>query len=218
MDYNIKSCFADVNSLDLNINSSVFEYNNANNGGVMYFSRSLKHNNANEIKLYNSIFSNNKADYFGGVIYSNYEKLQIVDTLNTTFKENHAYSGGGFYFNYNNNANHEILNLNDTKIEFVNNTSESHGNDYATDTYMILSLNDGIKGFNIKSGESYSLKFNVIDEYNQIIRDISKYYSNIILKISENDDQDSMNLDSSSVKKKFTGNICYFSNGIFFLF
>ncbi|OUM66752.1 hypothetical protein PIROE2DRAFT_5964 [Piromyces sp. E2] len=197
----------DINSLNLNIYSSVFEYNHAVNGGVLYFKKSITNKNNNLIKLQNSIFSYNNVDYFGGVIYSNLENLNIVDIKNTTFKENYAYSGGGFYINNENNVNYKLFQANNSNIIYIDNKSESHGNDYATDPFKILSLNNNIEKINIKSGESYSLKFNVIDEYGQIVKDISKYYSDIILKISEDENE---NLEN----KKLTGNVCYFSRGI----
>ncbi|ORX47898.1 hypothetical protein BCR36DRAFT_405219 [Piromyces finnis] len=195
-------CFTDVNTLNININSSKFEYNHASNGGVMYFSKSENHFNNNSIKFYNSTFSNNGADYFGGVIYSSFEELNITNLENTFFKENNAYSGGVFYIDNDKNLDKILFNANSKDIKYLNNTAESYGNNYASDPYKIILLNENIKDINIKSGELLSLKFRVIDEYNQIVKDISKFFSDIILKI-----------DGNIKDKKLIGNICYFSNG-----
>eukprot|EP00833_Pecoramyces_ruminatium_P000369 jgi/Orpsp1_1/1174401/evm.model.c7180000049960.1 len=111
--------------------------------------------------------------------------------------------------NNENNNNYKLINVNDKNIKYINNTSESHGNNYATDPYMINLLTENIENITLKSGDLFPLKFNIIDEFDQIIEDMSKLYSNIILKM------DIENLDENNKKNiKLIGNMCFYSKGM----
>ena len=93
--------------------------------------------------------------------------------------------------------------------------SESHGNDYASNPLMVNSIFSMLNKNNnkIKSGETYSLSFNITDLYGQLVKDTSKYYSNIILYLNYDQelykDDDYFNDDDI----KLTDNNCIFSNG-----
>jgi len=199
----------------MKILSSVFENNYGINGGVIYFGQSNNHLNENTIELVDLIFNKNRAEYFGGVIFSDYEYLNFQNIRNVTFTENHAYAGGVVYIdnenskNDENNIENKFIFMENKNFKYIHNTAESHGNNYATDPYMTDLLKLDINNFVIKSGDSFPLKFNLTDEFNQIIKDESKLYSNMGLKISiANEDNN---------KYKLNGNMCFFSNGIFIL-
>ncbi|KAG4088500.1 hypothetical protein H8356DRAFT_1280889 [Neocallimastix lanati (nom. inval.)] len=196
----------------MKILSSVFENNYGINGGVIYFGQSNNHLNKNTIELVDLIFNKNRAEYFGGVIFSDYEYLNFQNIRNVTFTENHAYAGGVVYIdnenskNDENNIENKFIFMENKNFKYIHNTAESHGNNYATDPYMTDLLKSDINNFVIKSGDSFPLKFNLTDEFNQIIKDESKLYSNMGLKISiANEDNN---------KYKLNGNMCFFSNGI----
>ncbi|ORY72859.1 hypothetical protein LY90DRAFT_636981, partial [Neocallimastix californiae] len=205
-------CFTDIDSLNMKIKSSLFENNYGINGGVMYFKQFNNHLNENPIELIDLIFKKNKAEYFGGVIFSDNEHLNIQNVKNVTFTENYAYAGGVIYLNNENNEiiKNDLLYVNNKNFIYINNTAESHGDNYATDPYVIDLINQDIYNiFNrtIKSGDSIPLKFNLYDEFNQTINDASKLYSNLGLKINILNNNDSNNY-------KLYGNSCFYSNGI----
>lgn len=189
----------------MNINSTIFENNVGLNGGAIYFNQSTKKNIDGSFNIVNTTFINNEAFYYGGAIYSDYEGLNLSKIQKVNFRENHAYAGGALYTNK--NSEYTLFNVYTNEIQYQNNTSESHGINFATAPYTIIEsgqiLSDDI--LKMTSGEGYSFQFYVIDEYDQKVRDISKFYSNIILKIT-NENQDNERI-------KFINNECYFSEG-----
>lgn len=189
----------------MKINSTIFEKNKGLNGGAIYLNK-LLHNSLNKlnnsIDIENTQFIYNSADYFGGAIYSDFEGLNLSYIDKIYFKFNYAYAGGAIYTN--NNRNNNLFNVKSPNMYFINNTSVSHGPDFATGPYIVnqtlqyISKNE----VSITSGKSFPLQFKLLDEYEQIIYDTSKYYSNIFLKLTCKDDT------------KIIGNSCYFTRGI----
>lgn len=135
--------------------------------------------------------------------------MDLTNIKNVIFTENKAYAGGALYSN--NNKNCIFFNINDKdNIKFLNNTSESHGKEYATRPYIIKLVAISKEQLNIASGEAVSFKFSLFDEYNQLIIDISRFYPNIYIYAFNNDN----NLDEIP-DNYIIGNICNFSNGKF---
>eukprot|EP00833_Pecoramyces_ruminatium_P007738 jgi/Orpsp1_1/1181770/evm.model.c7180000078520.1 len=200
-------CFSNIGDLNINITSSVFCNNYAMNGGVIYFNKKLSNNNINNINIADSVFSKNNAKYYGGVIYSNIEALNLSKISNTTFNENHAYAGGILYLNNINNYTFFDVKDKNKNIKFIDNISESHGNEFASGPSVKTLITGKTKEITVRSGEIFPLEYKLIDEFDQIIKDISKYYSNIILKIYNDD-------ENENEKNILYGNTCHFFKGI----
>lgn len=158
----------------------------------------------------NTNFTRNNADYFGGAIYSDFNSLNLSKIENIYFIENHAYAGGAIYTN--NNCNNTLFDVYNKKITYNDNKSGSHGDNFATGPHIINNMtqqNLNQNKITITSGESFPLEFILNDEYSQNVYDMSKYYSNIFLKLVQDDDKD----DNEELDFKINGNICYFSKG-----
>jgi len=235
-------CFKNYNLINMKISSSLFENNNALYGGAIYLYQETNHEknnytefrssssdydngNINNFEITDSIFQNNKANYFGGALFINSDNINLKNLKNVTFIKNRAYAGGAIYTNINNysinyiNDNYKNKNIKlqfeSNEVDFKNNMSESHGNDYASNPLMVNSilsiLNDS--KIKIKSGDTYSLTFNITDVYGQLVTDMSKYYSNVILYLNYNQDLYEEN-NYLSNDFKLIDNNCIFSNGI----
>ena len=204
-------CYDKIENLNLTITSSIFEENKAQNGGAIYFNEGIsdENNNNNSIIIKDTIFKNNVVDYFGGAIYSDFEGLSITNIENVEFISNKAYSGGAVYTS--NNKNKTLFDVYNKNINYIDNIAESHGNDYATNPYMINLINKNVRNIVIKSGSTFSLEFDLKDQFNQYVNDISKYYSNIGLETYITNDN--INQTDYAMLK----NTCYFYRGISFL-
>jgi len=66
-----------------------------------------------------------------------------------------------------------------------------------------------IRALKTKSGEYIPLKFEIFDQYKQLVKDTSKIYSNINLKISVFNS----NFEPVGSEIKVLGNISSFENG-----
>jgi len=209
-----------------NLNTNIFRNNHGINGGALYISSNENIKNRinessnkirdinNDINFENNIFSENKAENFGGAIYSTFNKLYLTNSVNNSIIENNAgIMGGGVY-----TPNLKDQNMFDiTKFLIENNKVNTHINDYSTKPYSI-SLNSSIENnkYEIISGDSISLKFSLLDEYENLIEDITKYYTSLTLKlilknINKDDDDD----DESYLFKDYRmmGNIGTFIYG-----
>jgi len=210
------SCLIDFDELNLKISSSIFENNQASYGGAFYLSNSItnynENNNKYAIEIMDSQFIDNKAEYYGGAIFFNFNGLDLSNMKNSSFIRNHAYAGGALYID---DTNYKLIEENDENQnnKFINNTFDSHGEVYATGPYLI-SL-DNIKVNEITVGNMLNLKFNLTDKFNQIVHDISKYYPNIILNTKFTINADNSNFDNEDVNDivKLTGNSCTFTKG-----
>ncbi|ORX55891.1 hypothetical protein BCR36DRAFT_280888, partial [Piromyces finnis] len=198
-------CIIESDSLNLKIESSIFENNYAVNGGAIYLS---SNNNNNRIEIRDIQVKNNKATYFGGGIFFDYINLNNTFFNNVKINNNKAYAGGGMYIN--NTISNLPLNFEnydkDEQISFENNLSESHGNNYATNPYIIKLNSEKSNHFEIIGGESINIEFSLYDKFIQEVIDLSKLYSNINLNVSLNDDDN---------EYKVIGNVCTFLKGKF---
>jgi len=195
------------NNLNIIIKSCLFKENNALNGAALYINSnsSIINKNNSTIDLIDTKFIKNKSNYFGGSIFVNYTNFKNVNMYNLEFTENYAYAGGAIYINYFDNKN--IL-LNTENIIYTNNSAESYGNDYATQPYIIKSKEKNERK-ELFSGDSLPLEFELYDNFDQQIKDVSKIYSNIIINVvldkenEYNDDDINMLQDNS----------CFFNEG-----
>ncbi|ORX79567.1 hypothetical protein BCR32DRAFT_269398 [Anaeromyces robustus] len=202
-------CFINNDSINMKIFSSIFKNNYGLNGGSIYIHKMINKTGElidNSIEIYDTQFINNKAEYYGGAIYIGNELINDVKVRNTFFIGNHAYAGGAIYTN---NIYKKELFKSNINNKFQNNTSESHGVNFATDPFMISLISPKVNNLTISSGEGSLLKFSLIDEYGNIVQDMSRHYNIGSLKL---------NIENSLLKKSvdydITGNVCYFSKGI----
>lgn len=143
---------------------------------------------------------NNKAKYFGGALYSDIADLNIKSI---NFMKNSAYAGGALFFD---NNKFSLSEKEIKSIKYLNNSAESHGNDYSTNPFMVYLINNFSNSIRIKSGSYLPIIFNIIDKFNQTIIDKYKLYSNFILKINAVNNENNENV-------MLTGNSCIFYNG-----
>ncbi|ORX51108.1 hypothetical protein BCR36DRAFT_288750, partial [Piromyces finnis] len=217
-------CISNIKDMNLDLFSNTFKKNYGINGGAIYLTNAeasydnnkKKHSprniNENVIKFENNTFIENEAENFGGAVYSNYNKLFLATSKNNEIIKNKAgIMGGGIYTP--NSKDQNMFNVMDIKNwKFENNTVNSFINDFTTKPYYI-SLNTTLKNnrITITSGNFFSLKFLLLDEYNNIINDITKYYSSLTLKLSLSSPD---NKNGDNVNFYLTKNIGTFINGV----
>ncbi|ORX56025.1 hypothetical protein BCR36DRAFT_346553, partial [Piromyces finnis] len=204
-------CIDNISNLYVNLKSNLFENNQAINGGALYFGDKIG-NNLNidpYINIENNTFKRNLAENFGGAIYSKYTQMELAVFKKNEITFNEAgIMGGGIYIE--NSVNKNLMNLNDSIIE--NNTVNSYINNFTSKpSYILLNttLNDNIS---IITGDYFPLNFTLFDEFDNLIEDITKYYSSMTLKVSMIEKENNMkNLDKISFK--MMGNIGSFIKG-----
>jgi len=194
--------------MDLSLNSNVFINNNGDNGGAIYFGNEISNiddMNNPTVNINNNIFKENKAERFGGAIYSNYHKLGQATVNDNQIVYNEAgISGGGIYSP--NSINETLFDM--TKIKIENNTVDSFIDNYSSKPlYIMLNSNETIS---VNVGEYIPLMFSLYDDFDNIIIDITKYYSFLSLKLVmvETDFSD---IDNSYI----LGNVGSFIKGIY---
>jgi len=150
-------------------------------------------------------FINNKSKYFGGAIYSKYKYLYTLNINNTKFIKNYAGVAGGALFSPN-LPQYNLFNY--KNCEFVSNTAESHGNDFATNPYIIKLLNeDKYNDVILKTGSYLPIIFSIYDSFENLIQDQYKYYSDISVKVAVE------NKNNQNTVSILNGNIGSFING-----
>jgi len=190
--------------LNLKIESSSFENNYALNGGALYLNSVMSSNKNGSLEITNTQFINNKVEYFGGGIFSDFSNIKFFTLNNITLSSNKAYAGGAIYIN---NTNYEeLFDVNSDSIKYVDNKSESHGNDYASSPYIVI-LNSKSNNIEMMSGLPLRamIEFDLYDKYNQIINDKLRIYPYINMDAR---------IDSQN-SYKITGNTCTFTEGNF---
>ena len=190
----------------MKIKNSIFELNEAKKGGAIYIGDNKSNENSKHyLNIENVNFTMNNVDFFGGAIFSNYEGLLNLTTKNVIFKENTAGVAGGALYTPN---NPEKYLFNYDGCEFISNNALSHGNDYATNPYLVkLYKWSENKNNKIKSGSYYPIEFSFFDRFNNSINDPYKYYSDILIKVSLQHSNDEV------IPYKISGNVCSFING-----
>jgi len=208
-----KRYFKDIKSLNLEILTSQFQNNYSLYGASLDFNsiNNTTQTITNNITISDSKFTNNKAEYFGGAIYSNFENIDLSHITNTTFIGNKAYAGGAIYIH---NENFTLIDEKMIKKYILNNTSESHGHNIATKPYQIEFQSEILtdSNINLKIGDNLQLEFELKDQFNQTVIDQSKYYDNIIIKaVIHNEEENEYLLNEVLL----TSNTCYFFKGIY---
>eukprot|EP00833_Pecoramyces_ruminatium_P013796 jgi/Orpsp1_1/1187828/evm.model.d7180000060425.1 len=219
-------CIDNILDLNITLNSNTFIKNKAINGGALYIMNGIN-NNLEDVEEYksdiiieNNSYENNVAENFGGAVYSNFNKLYNAKLLNNVIKYNTAgINGGGLYSP---DEENKIFNLSQTKFE--NNTVNSYLNNYSSrPSYILLNRRIKNKYVDITTGDVFPLSFTLYDAYDNVVKDITKYYSSLNIKIllvkkdnNNNNNNNNNNLNVNKTNKKeynIKGNICFFSNG-----
>jgi len=195
--------------MDLSLNSNVFINNNGDNGGAIYFGNEISNIDDMDnptINMNNNIFKENKAERFGGAIYSNYYKLGQATVNDNQIVYNEAGISGGGIYSPNVSINKTLFDM--TKIKIENNTVDSFIDNYSSKpSYIMLNSN---KTISVNVGEYIPLMFSLYDDFDNIIIDITKYYSFLSLKLVI------METDSSDINNSYIlGNIGSFIKGIY---
>jgi len=222
----INSCFDEISNLRLNLSSNEFSKNNAVNGGAIYM-KNGKIINMNENKtliIENNIFNENSAEDFGGAMYSEFQKIYLAILVNNKFSYNKAGILGGGIFSPN-SVVENLFNL-ENNI-YLNNTVNSIINDYTSKpAYILLEPDFPDNLIQITTGAYLNLVFTLYDEFNSIIKDITKYYSSMMIKtiLEEQAEKKKINNINKSNNKSnnnnyhLIGNTCSFIQGKFYLF
>jgi len=199
--------------LKLDLNSNSFIENHAYNGGALYLiGNNVNSNNKDKsIIIQHNTFEGNKAENFGGAIYSDYNKLYLAQANNNTIINNIAYiMGGGVYAP--NSVNEKLFNLNTNNI--VNNTY----NDYASKpAYITLNEPSSNRNISLISGEWISINFTLYDEFDKKYEDRTKYYSSMTVRVALKEKKEDIE-DDGDLNYHLMGNIGSFNNGILFIF
>jgi len=157
------------------------------------------------ININSNIFKGNKAERFGGAIYSNYHKLgqAIVNDNKIVYNEAGIFGGGIYSINSINKTLFDV-----TKIEIENNTVDSFIDNYSSKpSYIMLNSNETIS---VNVGEYIPLMFSLYDDFDNIIIDITKYYSFLSLKLVI------METNSIDISNSYIlGNVGSFIKGIY---
>ena len=169
--------------MELTLESNLFKKNTAVNGGALFFSDDSNNDNQ-KIIAKNNTFSKNSVTEFGGAIYSGsiiFNKNQFNTFENNIISYNTAdVMGGGIYSAQTTN----IIQFNQSEWYFANNTINLHSNDYTTKP-AYLSLNSPFnQKIKLITGDILLLNFTLFDGYDNIIKDVTKYYSSMTLRIT----------------------------------
>ena len=190
----------------MNITNSIFTSNlsHSNGGVISIMSRNDDdddiQNSNNQLTLLNSTLSENSARYFGGVFYININNKNdyLFDINDNLFENNTAGVAGAVFFlsnNYQKYQPEEFMDYN----KFYNNHANSHGDNFASNPSIIY-YNDTNKLSNkplkLISGNSINFNVQLYDEFNHLIDDKEKYYSNINFQV------DLINSDNSTLNTK----------------
>jgi len=223
-------CINKIDVLKLNLTSNIFTNNHAINGGAIFLEdeKMNKSGQDRNIVFKNNTFQNNIADEFGGALYADYKSLYNETASNNTISNNSSkVMGAGIFaqawfdknqFNVNNNI-------------IYNNTINSYHNDYTSKpSYITLDTKLNFPLI-LNSGDHFPLVFSLYDKYDNIIEDITKYYSSITIKIilqpkyednyydeENNNNNNEYNIYYSTNTKtsyKLYGNIGTFIKGIY---
>jgi len=202
--------------LEINFVSNNFIENSAVNGGALYISNSNKidTNDNKPINFEINEFQKNRADYFGGAIYSEYEKLNLATIKECVIENNYSgIMGGGIYSPKSvNQTLFNIYNTTNSNIKILNNKASSSVDNFSSKPSYIT-LETKLNSTKITMGDNLSLTFYLYDEFNNLVEDTIKYYSiGLKAELKNNnyiDDDESISL---------LGNIGTFAYGKYFYF
>ncbi|OUM63849.1 hypothetical protein PIROE2DRAFT_9518, partial [Piromyces sp. E2] len=184
-------CINDIKNIGLQLSSNIFYNNTAANGGALYLTDGKmideEEENNRKIIMNNNTLYYNKAENFGGGIYSECSKLYLSSTTtkNTIIYNKAGIIGGGLYSP--SNVNKTTFNI--EKWSIKNNTVNSQIDNIGSKPSFIT-LDTKLPTYNknneitVTTGDKISLKFVLHDEYGNRFIDTTNYYSSLILKLS----------------------------------
>lgn len=133
------------------------------------------------INISNNIFKENRAENYGGAIYSEiYTPFSsISSSKENEFQNNKAGVLGGAIYTQN-SREYNILDI--EQNSFINNTANDYANNYnSKPSYILLNSTFDEWDDRITSGDYLPMMFVLYDEYDNIM-EINDYYYNIIMK------------------------------------
>ncbi|OUM58389.1 hypothetical protein PIROE2DRAFT_16353, partial [Piromyces sp. E2] len=212
--------FEKLKNVDIKITSSSFFKNHCNyNGGILNIIDNAGSNNRQDKKsltIRNSVFKENNVNYFGGVVYVDSDDTNFNFTITSSIFENNyaGVAGGAIFFEKITTPLMKIKNdifqeKNHFNNVLKNNMAVSHGNVYATHPAKFIHINKEKDINEIISGGSLSLTLQLQDEFENVVYDHEKYYSNIGI-ITELLDVYKTDISEYAIKE--TGNV--FNNGM----
>jgi len=175
---------------------AIFINTNENTTKNKKINNELINNDQNYISLDKCTFYNNKANVFGGAIYSTLKNNTFNDTL---FKFNDAkILGGALYLYYNEFENiekanflHELYN-----VTYINNTAQSLENKYSSNPSQVI-LESEYKNIIVKSGSGIPFNFKIVDYFNNIIEDKSRFFYDLTFSIKNHPVNTSIHIEGS---------------------
>ncbi|OUM66936.1 hypothetical protein PIROE2DRAFT_5796, partial [Piromyces sp. E2] len=180
-------CYNNISSMTLYINNNKFYNNKSKSGSAIYFSGTNDSEDSEytyeDVIIKNNIFYNNTAKYFGGAIYSEYNKLYLALSYNNKFLFNKAGNMGGAIFSPH-SVDKNLFNLTDDIFE--NNSVLSNKDDYNSKPAYITLNTKLYNDISINVGDYFPLEFSLYNEFNDLSTDIAKYYSLLTLKLNIN--------------------------------
>jgi len=204
--------------MKLNLYSNIFNSNKASKGGGLFlkgecdeYLSNYVNSKDNSIKIENNIFSKNIAINEGGSIYSDYSNFHLAFSKNNNITFNKAgIMGGGIYSLY---PEDKDKLFNEENFRTYNNTVESNiSNIESKPSYITLESENYDN--EIISGDYIPLSFILYGKFGNILKDHSKYYSSITLKvILEENKQTNDDINHEKINYKLLGNVCSFNNG-----
>lgn len=189
--------------MEFSLLDSDFIKNEALHGGAIYFGdkSNLSNTKSQDIKITmkNNNFMDNIADLFGGAIYSEFKTVNTFIEENNKISNNKAgITGGGLYISKLDNEKSLIFN----NSEIVDNTSNDFTNNYSTNpSYIKLDTSFERNKISLYSGDYLPLTFTLYDDYDQVVKDLSEYYSYITLMVTLKE-----KYNENNVNFKLTGN------------
>ncbi|ORX42861.1 hypothetical protein BCR36DRAFT_150195 [Piromyces finnis] len=204
-------CINDISRMTLNLTSNEFSENSAIDGGALYITH-RKNENDNELIHFiinNNTFYNNSAEYFGGAIFMELNNLSIKSTQKNIMEHNKSkiLGGGLFLSNYYNKDVYDMF-------LFKDNFSNSIRNDYSSKpAYIALSSNYTNSFVELFSGDYLALEFALYDEFENIIEDITKFYSSMTIRVTLEEKNVISKRSTNILNYYLEGNIGSFLNG-----
>ncbi|ORX59217.1 hypothetical protein BCR36DRAFT_275816 [Piromyces finnis] len=211
-------CFDNIVNMKLSLISNKFYNNKAKNGGAIYFSKRTitdKNYQLTSIIIENNVFQDNMVSEYGGAIYSEYDQLHMALSKNNNITNNKSgIMGAGIYTPY--SASKNIFNINTCRFE--NNTVNSMVIDNFSSNPSYITLNTTLNNETIINvGDYFPLKFNLLDEFNNTVIDITKHYSLMTLKLLlKTKNYQNSTFKNSKNNHYILGNIGTFVNGIIY--
>jgi len=202
-----------IKNIDITLSNNVFQKNHAKYGGSIFIYLIKEYDfEYRSVNFINNTFDKNKADYFGGSFYFKNVVNYINKTYNNKFINNIAEIAGGVIFTC--KQSFPLFETCYKTNSFSNNKANYYGNEIASLPNVVLLNNyDDKKSITATSGIPFSLSFELLDQYNQTIKDNQNYQSNFLLKAELLPAYDNLMYGNDEQEFYLENNECSFSNG-----